>query len=32
MLDIYDSEDVQEMLEEDEISVEEAAFMIGYAS
>lgn len=32
MQNIYDLEDVQDMLDDDEISVEEAAFMIGYSS
>ena len=32
MRNIYDIEEVEEMLEDDEISLDEAAFMIGYSS
>ena len=32
MSNIYDKEEVEEMLEDDEISIDEAAFMIGYSS
>lgn len=32
MKNIYKLDDVEEMLEDDEISTEEAAFMIGYSS
>lgn len=32
MKNIYNREEVEEMLEDDEISPDEAAFMIGYSS
>ena len=32
MRNIYNEEEVEEMLENDEISLDEAAFMIGYFS
>ena len=31
MHNIYDKEQIDEMLEDDEISVEEAGFMLGYS-
>ena len=31
MKNIYDKDEVEEMLDDDEISLEEAAFMYGYA-